>query len=150
MVTLISESALKSAFKQQEEPDGTMDTKTFKSVVKSCGLDINEPAVLHSISDIADGNLISNSKLGDFIVALNANIIKQKNMRKIFDMIDADKNGTLDRYEIKMAFAMLGKPFTEADVEALMKEADLDNDGIISFDEFRGCKGAEIFADGLA
>jgi len=150
MVTLISESALKSAFKQQEEADGTMDTKTFKSVVKSCGLDITEPAVLSSISDIADGNSISNTKLGDFIIKLNGNIIKQKNMRKIFDMIDADKNGTLDRYEIKMAFAMLGKPFTEADVEGLMKEADQDNDGIISFDEFRACKAAEIFADGLA
>lgn len=64
-------------------------------------------------------------------------------------MIDADKNGFLDRYEIKMAFAMLNKPFTDKDVEALMTEADHDKDGKISFDEFRSSRASEVFAHGL-
>ena len=49
------------------------------------------------------------------------------------------------RYEIKMAFALLNKPNSEADVEDLMQEADLDKDGRISFDEFLASKKSQMF-----
>ena len=44
-----------------------------------------------------------------------------------------------------MAFALLGKPYTEEDVETLMTEADLDRDGRISFDEFLSSKKSQVF-----
>lgn len=49
------------------------------------------------------------------------------------------------RYEIKMAFAMLNRPFDETDVEGLMSEADLDRDGRISFEEFLSSKKSQMF-----
>lgn len=72
---------------------------------------------------------------------------KHANLRKLFDWIDADKNGYLDRYEIKMAFAMSNKPFTAEDVERLMTEADTDRDGRISFLEFRQSRMSNLFTD---
>lgn len=44
-----------------------------------------------------------------------------------------------------MAFALLNKPNSEADVEDLMQEADLDKDGRISFDEFLASKKSQMF-----
>jgi hypothetical protein len=72
---------------------------------------------------------------------------KQQNLRQLFDWIDADKNGYLDRYEIKMAFAMSNKPFTDEDVEKLMTETDLDKDGRISFYEFKSSRMSNLFSD---
>lgn len=72
---------------------------------------------------------------------------KHANLRKLFDWIDADKNGYLDRYEIKMAFAMSDRPFTDEDVEKLMEECDTDRDGRISFIEFRTSRMSNLFTD---
>lgn len=84
------------------------------------------------------------SQLSDFLALIND---KYANLKKLFEWIDADKNGFLDRYEIKMAFAMSNKPFTDQDVEKLMDEADTDKDGKISFLEFRSSKMSNMFSD---
>ena len=72
---------------------------------------------------------------------------KYANLRKVFDWIDADHNGYLDHYEIKMAFAMTNKQFTDDDVKKLMEEADTDKDGRISFVEFRTSRFSNLFTE---
>eukprot|EP00794_Sanderia_malayensis_P015080 gene15080-16636_t len=51
-----------------------------------------------------------------------------------FDMFDKKGDGFIDRDELKEAMANLGSNFTYDVIDEMMREADLDRDGVISFD----------------
>ncbi|VDO00594.1 unnamed protein product, partial [Rodentolepis nana] len=53
---------------------------------------------------------------------------------KAFQMADKDKSGSLDRAELVSALESQGLPV--ADVEKLMKELDINGDGIIHLSEY--------------
>lgn len=51
-------------------------------------------------------------------------------MREMFNALDKDRNGYVDRDELKASFAELGIPLTDNDVQAMMAEADVQTDRI--------------------
>ena len=59
---------------------------------------------------------------------------------KIFAQFDADKNGTLDRKELKkildVAVEGTGQTVTEQDINDALREFDTDNSGTVSKAEF--------------
>ena len=57
-------------------------------------------------------------------------------IKECFDTFDADGSGFIDKKEIVKVCEQLGVDATGAEVEELMKQADSDGDGKISFDEF--------------
>jgi Ca2+-binding EF-hand superfamily protein len=63
----------------------------------------------------------------------------RKEMRNLFNSIDKDKSGTIDTGELyvsmKQSFSDLN--LTVEDVQSMMAKADLNDDGVIDFDEFR-------------
>merc|ERR1712100_651407 len=84
--------------------------------------------------------------------------------KKIFDAVDKDKSGGLDRKEIMnfvkdMATAMgesdqipKDKAEIDAGLDEMFKELDTDGDGVISFDEVLACaekNGGGEFFDGI-
>jgi Ca2+-binding EF-hand superfamily protein len=56
--------------------------------------------------------------------------------RQLFDEIDADRGGTLDRSEIKQLAKRLGKRLSEKQLHEAMMEMDADGSGEVAFDEF--------------
>ncbi|XP_074605707.1 calcium-binding protein E63-1-like [Brevipalpus obovatus] len=138
------EKDLRDYFNSLANKEGKLDIPTFKHVLKQLGLHPEEGIVVETIDEIAHEGIISGDQLKEFIDAIEE---KHANLRKLFDWIDADKNGYLDRYEIKMAFAMSDRPFTDEDVEKLMEECDTDRDGRISFIEFRTSRMSNLFTD---
>lgn len=59
-------------------------------------------------------------------------------LRGLFDDIDEDGSGVLDRGEIaELARKLLGKPLTKREIDAAMEEMDGDGNGEIDFEEFR-------------
>lgn len=56
--------------------------------------------------------------------------------REEFSRIDADNSGRVDAAELADAAAALGNKLSNTQVKALVAQADLDDDGKISFDEF--------------
>ena len=48
-------------------------------------------------------------------------------------MFDKDNNGFIDRRELKVAMASLGEKLTDAEVDAMIAEADHDGDGQVSY-----------------
>jgi len=60
-------------------------------------------------------------------------------LARIFDEIDDDKNGYLDKFELSRALAARGIITNEADIIKMIEEGDSEeeHDGRISFDEFK-------------
>jgi hypothetical protein len=63
-----------------------------------------------------------------------------------FESIDLNKNGTIEQDELVIALNRTESQLTSEEISALMQEADINNDGRISFDEFKGAM-LHIFAE---
>eukprot|EP01052_Picozoa_sp_SAG31_P039102 SAG31_NODE_5351_length_2593_cov_0.929832_2_plen_345_part_00 len=69
--------------------------------------------------------------------ALMMETVKSKaEMQKIFDCIDVDKSGTLDRQELKQLLEYFSLPNSDRDLDAAMAAMDDDMSGEIDFAEF--------------
>jgi len=58
---------------------------------------------------------------------------QKKAYKKSFDELDADKDGSISSQELKKMM-QLNTGMTEADVNGFFKEADIDQNGQVSFD----------------
>ena len=61
-------------------------------------------------------------------------------LKKAFDVMDANKDGVVTREELKSLLKGLGEEVTDEIVDEMINIADSNNDGKIQFDEF--CKAA--------
>lgn len=73
----------------------------------------------------------------EFIVALmdKKKMISKENLKQAFDLFDKDSNGTLTTEEIKSILGV-GKNMSEKVWEDVIREVDINKDGLISFEEF--------------
>ena len=53
-----------------------------------------------------------------------------------FQMFDKDKSGYIDAKEIRTVTTTLGEKLTDKELEEFMREADLDGDGRLNYNEF--------------
>ena len=64
------------------------------------------------------------------------NIEDENSCKHVFDILDANKNGSLDIEEFSKAARALGLNPTEADIQDVLSEYDTDKDGVLNFSEF--------------
>merc|ERR1719150_3064839 len=57
-------------------------------------------------------------------------------IREAFKIFDRDKDGFVSTKELKKVTTMLGQQLTKEEVEEFMKEADVDGNGKLDYDEF--------------
>lgn len=62
----------------------------------------------------------------------------EKQLHDLFQTIDRDKNGTLDRKELSMAFERSGVSVSNARLDRFFSYIDKNHDGTIDFTEWRG------------
>jgi len=58
-------------------------------------------------------------------------------IKSVFNLVDIDKSGTVSRTEARMAAKLLEKRFGIKDVKEWLKVNDADNDGRLSYMEFK-------------
>ena len=61
----------------------------------------------------------------------------ERALRTLFDSIDRDHNGKLDKSELRLAFSKAGLAVPQSKLDQFFAEVDTNNDGVISFDEWR-------------
>ena len=60
----------------------------------------------------------------------------EEEMLEAFQVFDADGNGMISADELRQIMANLGEKLTQEEVEDMVKEADIDGDGQINYEEF--------------
>ena len=60
----------------------------------------------------------------------------EEELLEAFKVFDRDGNGYITSHELRYIMTNLGEGLTPEEVEEMVKEADLDNDGQIDYDEF--------------
>ncbi|KAG2622011.1 calmodulin-like protein 5 [Panicum virgatum] len=57
-------------------------------------------------------------------------------LREAFKVFDKDQNGYISATELRHVMINLGEKLTDEEVEQMIREADLDGDGQVDYDEF--------------
>lgn len=58
-------------------------------------------------------------------------------LKAAFDAFDESKDGFICKTELKCLMDSLGGDFTDNDIKEMLEDADLDNDGKVSFEEYK-------------
>lgn len=61
----------------------------------------------------------------------------ERELWQLFESIDRDHNGALDKEELRLAFSRAGLTISNAKLDQFFDEVDVNHDGEISFEEWR-------------
>ncbi|KAG6539173.1 hypothetical protein ZIOFF_004326 [Zingiber officinale] len=113
-------------------------TKELGTVMRSLGQNPTEAELQDMLNEVdADGNGTI-----DFPEFLNLMARKMKDtdseeeLREAFRVFDKDQNGFISAAELRHVMTNLGEKLTDEEVDEMIREADVDGDGQINYDEF--------------
>uniref|UniRef100_A0A0D3EME9 EF-hand domain-containing protein n=1 Tax=Oryza barthii TaxID=65489 RepID=A0A0D3EME9_9ORYZ len=119
-------------------PSRCITTKELGTVMRSLGQNPTEAELQDMINEVdADGNGTI-----DFPEFLNLMARKMKDtdseeeLKEAFRVFDKDQNGFISAAELRHVMTNLGEKLTDEEVDEMIREADVDGDGQINYDEF--------------
>ncbi|XP_063691175.1 calmodulin-A-like [Bolinopsis microptera] len=118
--------------------DGTITTDELEVVMRSLGQDPTEEYLQATIAKV-DANGNGSMEFDEFLELMTEYMEvdeSEENMRETFDAFDLNQDGRITGKELKTAMKNLGNDLTDEDITKMIKEADLDNDGCVDYDEF--------------
>jgi len=121
-----------------KDGDGTITTKELGTVMRSLGQNPTEAELQDMINEVdADGNGTI-----DFPEFLNLMARKMKDtdseeeLKEAFKVFDKDGNGFISAAELRHVMTNLGEKLTDEEVDEMIREADVDGDGQVNYEEF--------------
>ncbi|CAI5467082.1 unnamed protein product [Closterium sp. Yama58-4] len=121
-----------------KDGDGSITTKELGTVMRSLGQNPTEAELQDMINEVdADGNGTI-----DFPEFLNLMARKMKDtdseeeLKEAFKVFDKDQNGFISAQELRHVMTNLGEKLTDEEVDEMIREADVDGDGQVNYEEF--------------
>ncbi|CAH9070647.1 unnamed protein product [Cuscuta europaea] len=121
-----------------KDGDGQITKHELGIVLRSLGQKVTEAEVEEMICGVD----VDGSKTVDFkeFVGLMRKKLKDKEveaeLKAAFQIFDKDHNGLISAAELRHIMTNLGQKLSEKEVDEMMKEADVDNNGGIDYQEF--------------
>ena len=115
--------------------EGQIDIKGLKKGLRKIDHPLkNADALLHDVLKVVDTSGDGQIQYNEFRVFIEH---AERELFQLFDNIDRDRNGSLDKDELQQAFARSGVVVSKAKLDQFFDEIDTNHDGEISFDEWR-------------
>ncbi|CAN6461032.1 unnamed protein product [Victoria cruziana] len=121
--------------------DGSLTQLELGSLLRSLGLKPS-PEQLDALIQKADTNNNGLVEFSEFVALVAPELLPAKSpytdeqLRSLFRLFDRDGNGFITAAELAHSMARLGHALTVEELTGMIKEADTDGDGRISFPEF--------------
>ncbi|KAM7479595.1 hypothetical protein LguiA_027808 [Lonicera macranthoides] len=132
-------SEFKESFKLfDQNGDGVISSNELGSVMKSLGQNPTEDEVQFMIKEV-DADHSGTINFTEFLNLMakkmkDAGVVKE--IKEAFKVFDIDKSGFISAAEIKQVMSNLGQKLSEKNVNRMIREADIDGDGQINYEEF--------------
>lgn len=121
--------------------DGSLTQLELGSLLRSLGLKPS-PDQLEALIQKTDTNSNGLVEFSEFVALVAPELLSSKSpyseaqLRQLFRMFDRDGNGFITAAELAHSMAKLGHALTAEELTGMIREADTDGDGRISFQEF--------------
>eukprot|EP00092_Neocalanus_flemingeri_P032215 GFUD01035014.1.p1 GENE.GFUD01035014.1~~GFUD01035014.1.p1 ORF type:complete len:156 (-),score=51.55 GFUD01035014.1:63-530(-) len=118
-----------------KDGDGTITTKELGKVMRSLGQNPTEAELQDMIEVEADGK--GTIDFPEFLTMMARKMKdSEEDIREAFRVFDKDGNGFITAAELRHVMTNLGEELTDQEVEEMIREADMDRDGQVSYGEF--------------
>ncbi|XP_054446763.1 calmodulin-like [Pteronotus mesoamericanus] len=129
----------KAAFTRfDKNGDGTINVQELGDVLRTLGQNPTEDELKNIIAQVdtdGDGAI----SFPEFLAAMAKRMKSlggQLDLQEVFRAFDLDGDGYITIDELKQAMARVGQKLSQEELEAMIKEADLDKDGRVNYEEF--------------
>ena len=121
-----------------KDGDGTITTKELGTVMRSLGQNPTEAELADMINEVdADGNgTIDFPEFLTMMARKMKDTDSEEEILEAFKVFDKDGNGFISAAELRHIMTNLGEKLTDEEVDEMLREADIDGDGQINYEEF--------------
>ncbi|KAF9465904.1 calmodulin-like protein [Collybia nuda] len=122
-----------------KDKDGTISSHELGTVMRSLGQNPTEAELQDMINevDIDRNGIIDFDEFLALMVKQSKEGDEEEEMRLAFEVFDKDGSGSISVAELKQVMESLGENLTTHEINEMIREADENNDGEISFAEFK-------------
>jgi serine/threonine protein kinase len=114
--------------------NGTIQYKEFQAALEKCGYDDEQVKEIFTSVDVDQSGIIHYTEF--LAAAMEAHgHVEEEQLMEAFDRLDADDSGYITMDNLRQ---IMGSAYTKEKANAFIKEADLDGNGKICWDEFKG------------
>ncbi|XP_065294671.1 calmodulin-like [Dermacentor albipictus] len=121
-----------------KDGDGAISTKELGTVMRSLGQNPTEAELSEIIAELdVDGN--GTVDFPEFLALMSKKVRTtdtEEEIREAFRVFDRDGKGFIVAAELRHVMTTLGEKLTNEEVDAMIREADVDGDGQINYEEF--------------
>ena len=143
MSNKVGEDTIRSVFKYYDaDGSGKISVSELKKVMDQMGIVLSPEQIKLAVAQY-DFNNDGEWDFNEFyqfyikvVVNTQQSISIDQEIKGVFSLLDADKNGRIDVQEIKVFFQQVGYPLSDNEVLQLIKMYDKNNSGVMEFDEF--------------
>uniref|UniRef100_A0A183CM59 EF-hand domain-containing protein n=1 Tax=Globodera pallida TaxID=36090 RepID=A0A183CM59_GLOPA len=114
--------------------DGFIQRDELRQVMLKMGQSPTEEE-LGAMFEAADTNKDGQISFQEFLCIARANPLSLS-LKAVFEELDVDGDGHITRSELRTAFQQMGHTLNDADIKAIYKRVDKNQDGKINFKEF--------------
>jgi len=142
MALLISEKQLKE-YKRlfnlfDKDGNGSITTNELAAVLKEIGKNVTEKELKEMVRKV-DCNENGCIEFDEFIKMLNLKaqaMFKEKEILDAFKAFDQDGNGYISAEELHQVLTRYGENLSSEEAENMVRQADVDGDGKVNYEEF--------------
>ncbi|KAK9705034.1 hypothetical protein RND81_07G028500 [Saponaria officinalis] len=126
--------------------DGSITQLELAALLRSLGIKTTGDQLYELLSnmDLNGNGYIEFDELAEALMPQLAHhdiLVNQEQLLQVFRSFDRDGNGYITAAELAGSMAKMGQPLTYKELAEIMREADTNGDGVISFQEFTTIMG---------